>query len=120
MPQMSFSKVSIAGLQPLPAGSATLKLWLAALPPLVAGMASSGLPRALGLLIGLSWFVLLIVALGRARLAALLLPAAATAWFVVVLLVLPFNSPAFIVDSWAALAMLLMTFPRAAVRTAVS
>ena len=112
MRQTSFSKVSIAGFQPLPAGSASLKLWLVALPPLVAGMASSGLERAMGLSIGFSWCLLLIVALERPRLAALLLPTLAAAWFVATLLSLPFNSPAFIVDSWAALAMLLMAFPR--------
>ena len=112
-----FSKVTISRLRPLSAGSASPMLWLVALPPLVAGMANQGLPGGMGLSIGFSWFVLLIVALHWPRLAALLLPAVAAAWFVAALLVLPFNSPAFVVDTWASLAMLLMTLPRASSTT---
>lgn len=78
---------------------------------LVGALASTGIPQLVSALMAVAWLVLAPAALFN-RWAARLLPLVSASFLFVSILVLPFNSPAFIGDVWSALAMALLTLPR--------
>jgi hypothetical protein len=86
-----------------------MMLWLGAVPPLAAGLASGGLAAVLGAAFGAACPVL--VALGAAwpTRAPRLFPLYFVTLFVVANAILPFNSLAFVVDTWSALLLALVT-----------
>jgi len=93
---------------PLAADRRFLARRLRALLPAVVGMASVGRAQWVSAAFAGAWFILALNApySGWFRLA---LPVAAGAFIPVVVLTLPFNSPAFIVDFWTAVALFLLS-----------
>jgi hypothetical protein len=83
-------------------------LWLGAVPPLAAGLASGGVAAALGAAFAIACPML--VALGAVWpvRAPRVFPLYFAALFVVASSALPFNSVAFVVDTWSALLLALV------------
>jgi hypothetical protein len=101
--------VSFPGL--LAPGPKFLALYLLAVPVAVVAFASVGPARYLSAIVAATWLALAPVAL-YAKWAAILLPVAGGAFLLLSAALLPFNSFAFVVDLWAALAMLISSAPR--------
>jgi len=89
---------------------------MAALPAGVVALASVGHAQKLSALIAIGWLALTPLALYE-RWAAIALPIAAGCFLLLTMLVLPFNSAAFIVDAWTSLAMLVLSLPRRQARS---
>lgn len=102
---------TIRTLAPLRAGPRFAVVCVPILIALVTAMASTGIPQYVSALMATSWIVLAPAAL-FSRWVARLLPIASASFLFLALLTLPFNSPAFISDVWAALTMSLLTLPR--------
>jgi hypothetical protein len=92
-------------------GPRYIATYLLALPVIVVALASTGRAQLVGGLIAVFWLVLSPVAL-YARWAALLLPVASAVFLVLSVVLLDFNSAAFVVDVTIAAAMALVSFPR--------
>ena len=83
---------------------------LTALPAAVIAMSAvTTAPKLSGIIAGL-WLTLLPLSLYK-RWAALALPFVAGAFLVFTVLVLPFNSAAFVVDFWTSVLMLILALP---------
>ena len=93
-------------------GPRYISIYLLALPVVVVAFASTGWGQFVSGLIAITWLVLAPLAL-YARWAAMVLPLASALFLALGVLVLPFNSAAFVVDLVAAAVMMLVTFPRA-------
>ncbi len=102
---------TVGSFVPLHPGPRIIVVCLPILAVLVAALASTGTPQYVSVLIAASWAVLAPAALFSAW-AARLLPIISGAFIVLAISALPFNSPAFIADIWAALTMCLVTLPR--------
>ena len=74
-------------------------------------MASTGIPQYVSALMAATWIVLAPGAL-FSRWVARLLPIFSASFLLLALVMLPFNTPAFISDVWAALTMSLLALPR--------
>jgi hypothetical protein len=86
-------------------------LWLGAVPPLAVGLATGGLAAALGVAFEIACPLL---ALSNARWpvrAHRLFPLYFVALFLVALAAFEFNSVVFVVDTWSALLLALLTMP---------
>jgi len=88
---------------------------LTALPAGVVALASIGHAQQLSALIAVGWLALAPMALYE-RWAAIALPIVAGCFLLLTMLLLPFNSAAFIVDAWTTLAMLVLSLPRKSIR----
>jgi hypothetical protein len=95
----------------LAAGGRFLALLLLDLPLAVVGMASVGIAQWVSGLFAGAWFILVLNALYN-RWFTVALPIASGAFLIVVILALPFNSPAFIVDFWTTALLFLLSLPR--------
>ena len=103
--------VTVGSFVPLHPGPRIIVISLPILAVAVTALASTGTPQYVSVLIAVSWAVLVPGALFSAW-AARLLPIFSAAFTLLAILALPFNSPAFIADIWAALTMCLVTLPR--------
>jgi hypothetical protein len=103
--------VTVGSFVPLRASPRIIVVCLPILAVLVAALASTGTPQYVSTLIAASWAVLIPGSLFNAW-AARFLPVISGAFVVLAIFALPFNSPAFIADIWAALSMCLVTLPR--------
>ena len=105
------SAIDIGHAQTLAPGFKFLVMALTTLPVAVVGLAGRSVAeRASGPMAAI-WFALLPVALYRPW-AALALPVVATTIMLHAAIALPFNSPAFIIDFWTSVLMLILAFPR--------
>jgi hypothetical protein len=95
----------------LPESGYSLLPWMLIVPPLAAGLASSGVAAWTGVVIGATWSSLMLVAFYVHKV-GLLMPLCSGLFFAGVLVLLPFNSAAFVIEAWTTLLMLLLTFPR--------
>jgi hypothetical protein len=91
-------------------------LFAAALPPAVSALASGGRAQQVSSLISIGWASLVPLSLYESW-AARVLPLAAVLFLVVALVALPFASTAMSVDAWTAVAMCVLSLPRAPSRT---
>ena len=86
-------------------------LWLGAVPPLAAGLATGGLAAALGAAFAAACPVLVASSLRWPVRAERFFPLYFGALFLIALTSLEFNSLAFVVDTWSALLLGLLTMP---------
>jgi len=86
-------------------------LWLGAVPPLAAGLATGGLAAALGATFAAACPVLAASGLRWPVRAERFFPLYFGALFLIALTSLEFNSVAFVVDTWSALLLGLLTMP---------
>ena len=84
-------------------------LWLGAVPPLAAGLATGGLAAVLGGAFALACPLLVALSLRWPVRGPRLFPLYFVALFLVALVTFPFNSVAFVVDTWSALFLGLVT-----------
>jgi hypothetical protein len=88
-------------------------LWLGAVPPLAAGLATGGLAAAVGGMFEVACPLLVALSLRWPVRAPRLFPLYFATLFVVALVAFPFNSLAFITDSWSALLLSVVTMAEA-------
>jgi hypothetical protein len=92
-------------------GPRYIAIYLLALPVIVVAFASSGMDQMVSGLIALTWLVLAPVAL-YARRAAMLLPITSALFLGLAIMMLSFDSAAFVVDVTATAIMFLVSVPR--------
>ena len=102
------SPPSVSKLLP---GPRYIAIYLLALPVIVVAFASSGVEQIVSGLIALTWLVLAPVAL-YARRAAMVLPITSALFLGLAIMVLSFDSAAFVVDVTATAIMFLVSVPR--------
>jgi hypothetical protein len=88
-----------------------VSLWLGAVPPLAAGLATGGLAAALGGAFALACPLLAVSSARWPVRAPRLLPLYFVTLFLLALTAFEFNSVAFVVDAWSALLLGLLTMP---------
>ena len=84
---------------------------IAAILPLSAGLAAAGAQAALGIAIGVTWLLSAPLAFYGRRSVRWLVPVSSAIFLAAAVLLLPFNSPGFLVDVWTTLLVLLATIP---------
>ena len=89
----------------------SVSLWLGAVPPVAAGFATGGLAAALGCAFVAACPLLAVLSARWPVRAPRFFPLYFVALFLVALGAFEFNSPAFVVDTWAALLLGLLTIP---------
>lgn len=92
-------------------GPRYIAIYMLALPVIVVAFSSSGVEQAISGLIALTWLVLSPLALFSRR-AAMFLPIASAGFLAAAVLLLSFNSAAFVVDVTATVVMFLVSVPR--------
>lgn len=92
-------------------GPRYIAIYMLALPVIVVAFSSSGVEQAISGLIALTWLVLSPLAL-FSRKAAMFLPIASAGFLAAAVLLLSFNSAAFVVDVTATVVMFLVSVPR--------
>jgi hypothetical protein len=107
----SMSIASPPSVTKLLPGPRYIAIYLLALPVIVVAFASSGVEQMVSGLIALTWLVLAPVAL-YARRAAMLLPITSALFLGLAIMVLSFDSAAFVVDVTATAIMFLVSVPR--------
>jgi hypothetical protein len=96
----------------LPIRRALSMLPLAAVPPIAVGISSDGVTAVLSTAMGVSWLLLVPFVLYESRMARRLLPVSAAVLGGACMGLLPLNSLSFVVDTWAAVFVLVTTIPK--------